>query len=201
MTHNIYVLVSCVQQSDSVKQTYIIPHDLLKNIYLAASGLSCGPRDLSFGVWDLAPQSGIEPRSPALEHRVFTTGPRGKSLTPYKVLVAKSCLTLTTLWAVACQAPLSMEISRQEYWNGLPFPTPGNRPNPEIKPRSPALQADSLPSEPPGKPLIPYILYLISPSGNILQKHSTTSHQDAGIKTVKIQASSSTTRIPHIALW
>ena len=119
---------------------------------------------------------------------------------PYKVLVAKSCLTLTTPWAVACQAPLSMEISRQEYWNGLPFPTPGNRPNPEVKPRSPALQADSLPSEPPGKPLIPYILYLISPSGNILQKHSTTSHQDAGIKTVKIQASSSTTRIPHIAL-
>ena len=66
MTHNIYVLVSCVQQSDSVKQTYIIPYDLLKNIYLAASGLSCGPQDLSFGVWDLAPQSGIEPRSPAL---------------------------------------------------------------------------------------------------------------------------------------
>ena len=78
------MLVSCVQQSDSVKQTYIIPHDLLKNIYLAASGLSCGSRDLSFGVWDLAPQSGIEPRSPALEHRVFTTGPAGKSLTHIK---------------------------------------------------------------------------------------------------------------------
>ena len=50
---------------------------------------------------------------------------------------------------VACQAPLSMELSRQEYWSGLPFLSPGDLPNPGIKPRSPALQADSLPSEPP----------------------------------------------------
>ena len=45
-----------------------------------------------------------------------------------------------------------MEFSKPEYWNGLPCPSPGNLPNPGIKPRSPALQADSLPSEPPGKP-------------------------------------------------
>ena len=45
-----------------------------------------------------------------------------------------------------------MEFSRQEYWSGLPFPSPGDLPNPEIKPRSPALQARSLPFEPPGKP-------------------------------------------------
>ena len=50
------------------------------------------------------------------------------------------------------QAPLSMEFSRQEYWNGLPWPPPGDLPNPGIKPRSPALQVDSLLSEPPGKP-------------------------------------------------
>ena len=55
---------------------------------------------------------------------------------------------------VAHQAPLSMEFSRQEYWSGLPFPTPGDLPDPGIKPGSPALQADSLPSEPPGKPII-----------------------------------------------
>ena len=55
-------------------------------------------------------------------------------------------------WTVAYQAPLSMEFSRQEYWSGLPFPSPGNLPNPGIKPGSPALQADSLPSEPPRKP-------------------------------------------------
>ena len=55
------------------------------------------------------------------------------------------------LWTVAYQAPLFMEFSRQEYWSGLPFFSPGDLPNPGIKPRSPALQADPLPSEPPGK--------------------------------------------------
>ena len=50
-------------------------------------------------------------------------------------------------WTIANQAPLSMGFSRQEYWSGLPFPTPGDLPNPGIKPRSPALQADSLLSE------------------------------------------------------
>ena len=58
-----------------------------------------------------------------------------------------------TPWTVAHQATLSLEFSRQEYWSGLPFPSPGGLPNPEIKSRSPALQADSLLSEPPGKPL------------------------------------------------
>ena len=48
-------------------------------------------------------------------------------------------------WIVACQTPLSMRFSRQEYWSRLPFPFPGDLPNPGIKPRSPALQADSLP--------------------------------------------------------
>ena len=57
-----------------------------------------------------------------------------------------------TTWTVACQAPLSMGFSRQEYWSGLPFPSPGDLPDPGIEPRSPALQADDLPSEPPGKP-------------------------------------------------
>ena len=55
-------------------------------------------------------------------------------------------------WTVAHQAPLSMGILQQEYWNGLPCPPPGDLPNPRFKPRSPALQVDSLLSEPPGKP-------------------------------------------------
>ena len=58
-------------------------------------------------------------------------------------LVTTSCLTLATPWTVACQAPVSMGFSRQEYWSGLPFPSPGDLPNPGIEPRSPALQADS----------------------------------------------------------
>ena len=55
-------------------------------------------------------------------------------------------------WTVDYEAPPSKEFSRQEYWNGLPFPSPGDLPNPGVEPRSPALQADTLPSEPPGKP-------------------------------------------------
>ena len=66
--------------------------------------------------------------------------------------VTQPCPTLCDPWTVAHQAPLSMEFSRLEYWSGLPFPSPGNLPDPGIKPRSPALQADSLPSEPLGKP-------------------------------------------------
>ena len=56
-----------------------------------------------------------------------------------------------TPWTVACQAPLSMGFSRQEYWSGLPFPSPGDLPNPGIEPGSPALEVDALTSEPPGK--------------------------------------------------
>ena len=57
---------------------------------------------------------------------------------------------LVTSWTVACQAPLSMGFSRQEYWSRLPFPPPVGLPNPGIEPRPPALQVDSLPTEPPG---------------------------------------------------
>ena len=60
---------------------------------------------------------------------------------------------LSSLLLKKYQAPLSMGFSRQEYWSGLPFPSPGDRPNPGIEPRSPALQADALNSEPPGKPI------------------------------------------------
>ena len=61
-----------------------------------------------------------------------------------------------TPWTVARQAPLAMGSSRQEYWSGLPCPPPGDLPNPQVEPGSPALQADSLPSEPPGKRPIEY---------------------------------------------
>ena len=59
-----------------------------------------------------------------------------------------------TPWIVAYQASLSMGFSRQQYWSGLPFPSPEDLPDPGIEPRSPVLQADALPSEPPGKPLV-----------------------------------------------
>ena len=65
-----------------------------------------------------------------------------------KVKVAQSCSTLCD----PMESIQSMKFSRPEYWNGLPFPSPRDLPNLGIEPRSPTLQADSLPAEPPGKP-------------------------------------------------
>ena len=79
---------------------------------------------------------------------------RKQSVSEYKVKSFSHVWLFVTPWIVAYQAPLSMEFSRQKYWSGLPFPSPGDLPNPEIKPRSPTSQADALPSEPPGKPCI-----------------------------------------------
>ena len=67
-----------------------------------------------------------------------------------EMLVAQSLYV--TAWTVAPQAPLSMGFSKPEYWSGLPFPSPGDFPTLGIEPGSPAVQADSLPSEPPGRP-------------------------------------------------
>ena len=66
--------------------------------------------------------------------------------------------SVVTPWTVACQIPFVYGISRQENWNELPFPSPGGLPDPRIKPKSPALQADTLPSEPPGKPFLGEII-------------------------------------------
>ena len=71
------------------------------------------------------------------------------------MLVTQSCSALCSPVDIAHQSPLSTGSSRQEYWSGLPFPSPGDLPDQGIKPRSPALEADFLPSEPPGKPRLP----------------------------------------------
>ena len=66
-----------------------------------------------------------------------------------------------TSWTVVYKAPPSMGFSRQEHWSGLPFPSPGGLPDPGIEPGCPALEADALTSEPPGKPLHMYYLLLV----------------------------------------
>ena len=68
-----------------------------------------------------------------------------------KVNLLSRVRLFSTLWTVAYQAPPSMGFSRREYWSGLPFPSPGDLPHPGIEPGYPALQEDSLTSEPPGK--------------------------------------------------
>ena len=86
----------------------------------------------------------------------------------YGGLVAKSCLTLATPWAVAHQAPLSMEFSRQEYWSGWPFPPPEGLPNPGIELISPTLKEDSLPTEHQGSPIFSLIFPKFIPQGFIM---------------------------------
>ena len=68
-----------------------------------------------------------------------------------KVKLLSHVRLFVTPWTVPYQAPPSMEFSRQEHWSGLPFPSPGDLPDPGIEPGSPELQADALPSESPGK--------------------------------------------------
>ena len=86
---------------------------------------------------------------------------RQPHLLTWSLVKMKKCYSLSRVWLFAspwtvacmdCSPPQSMEFSRQEYWSGLPFPSPGGLPDSGIKPWFPALQADSLPSEPPGKP-------------------------------------------------
>ena len=75
---------------------------------------------------------------------IFEGGVRVKSLSRVRLF--------ETPWTVAYQPFMSMGFSREEYWSGLPFLSPGDLPDPGIEPRFPALQTESLPSEPPGKP-------------------------------------------------
>ena len=91
------------------------------------------------------PDPGMEPRSPTL-------GAWSLSLWTIREFSSLFKLVFAIPWTIACQAPLSMEFSRQEYWSGLPFSPPGDLPDPGIKPRSLALQLDALPSELLGKP-------------------------------------------------
>ena len=99
----------------------------------------------------------------------------------YGGLVIKLCLTLERLRTVACQALLSLGFSRQEYWSGLPFSSPGDLPDPGIKPRSPALQADSLLTELQGKPsLLAVVLRSSVPETGTMVSFYLHSYVDTG---------------------
>ena len=89
------------------------------------------------------------------------------------LLLLFSCSVMSdsflTPWTIACQVLLSMEFSRQEYWSGLPFPSPGDLPDPGIKPASPALQADSLLSK------TPEMEKAMAPHSSVLKRHQVLS--------------------------
>ena len=81
-----------------------------------------------------------------------------------------------TTWTVAQQAPLSMGFPKQEYWSGLPFPFPGDLPDPGIEPVSPVLQANFLPTEPSGKS--PLLIWSISVNGNSEKRKKRRKKED-----------------------
>ena len=96
--------------------------------------------------------------------KVFTVSPLKVKV---KVKLLSHVWLFATPWTVAYQAPPSMGFSRQKYRSGLPFPSSGDLPNPGIKPGSPALQTDALPSEPPGKPFSSIPIQMLGEMTNI----------------------------------
>ena len=110
--------------------------------------------------WNFSPESFhipsfSTPRSPASPDISFCTA-AGDQFGRWVcgLVLSRSVVSDSVVpWTVARQAPLSMGFSRQEHGSGLPFPSPRDLPDPRMEPRSPTLQADSLPSEPAGKPL------------------------------------------------
>ena len=94
------------------------------------------------------PDRGFEPSPPALEAWSLNHQAAREVLVKVKVKSLSRVRLFVTPWMVGYQAPRSMGFSRREYWSGLPFPSPGALPSRGIKPGSPALQTDALPSEP-----------------------------------------------------
>ena len=99
----------------------------------------------------------------------FDAGSRTSQNMSYSVVSAYS--VIETPWTVVRQASPSMGFFRQEYWNGLPFPPPGDLPEPRIQPTSPALAGGLFTTEPPGKPL-----YLLDSNKMLKNEQSVTSY-------------------------
>ena len=166
--------------SDSLR-----PHGLCRPWNSPGQNIEVGSLSPSPG--DL-PKPGVKPRFPALQADSLPAEPQGKPtekfclllveffffffliepkiLCKFQVKVKVKSLShvrfFVTLWTIAHHSPLSIEFSRQEYWSGLPFPSPGDLPNSVIKLGCPALQVDSLPAEPQGEHLkeVSYLSFL-----------------------------------------
>ena len=137
------------------------------------------------------------PRSRGVRTFTFTAEATG-SIPGWGMMIPWSVhrSVFVALWTAAHQAPLSMDSSRQESWNSSPFPTPGGPPNPGIEPMSPALQADSLPSEPLGKPKTHKL------HGNDKKKISNNNNSELGtslvVQWLRLRAPNAGTWIPSL---
>ena len=113
------------------------------------------PRWLVSGTGVMVSPIQYRPQVLGIHWKIKIWGLLSKIIKNFKITVKVKSLSHVRLfaipWTVVSQASLSMGFSRQEYWSGVPFPSPGDLPDPGIEPRSPALQADALPSEPRGR--------------------------------------------------
>ena len=120
----------CVRAGLSMKEAVVGGQGLMRTSRMSLALWRSPLQSLAWSIWG----------SGQSEHRSLSRACwKGKSLSHVRLFA--------TPWTIQC-----IEFSRPEYWSGLPFPSPGDLPNPGMEPRSPALQADSLPAEPPGKP-------------------------------------------------
>ena len=113
--------------------------------------------DCHFFLQGIFPTQGSNPGLPHCTQTLYRLSHQGSQ----KVKSLSRVWLFSTPWNVDRQAPLSMGFSRQQYWSGWPFPSPGDFPNPGIEPESPTLQVDTLSSEPPGKLLVDWLIYLL----------------------------------------
>ena len=120
---------------------------ILERVAISFSRGFSGPRE-----WTQRPRDWIQVS--CIVDRFFTVWATKETLLVIKVKPRSHIRLFATPWAIGYQAPLSMGLTRQEYWSGLPFPSPGDLPNTGIELGSPALQTDALPSEQPGKSLL-----------------------------------------------
>ena len=133
----------------SISSTYLFPHYNALNKLPTEPGyqdiktqsLNMLPKQLNFNTYQQSADS-KKPIQQLKKTLLTVTGVGGGGGG-----VAKLCPTLATPWIIVCQASLTMGFSRQDYWSGLPFPSPGDVPDPGTEPGSPAPQADSLQTE------------------------------------------------------
>ena len=157
-------------------------HGILQARTFACSGLPCLPP----GIFPTQGPNSCLLHLPALTGRFFTASATWKS--PSIILICVSVLQYHSLdysnhvrlfvtpQTVACQDPLSMEFFRQQYQNGWPFPSTGDLPGPEMEPRAPVLQVDSLSSEPAGKPSLSVSLSIHTHTHTHTHTHSVHTH-------------------------
>ena len=157
--------------SDNCRSSLLILHpNSTSDIMLLTAGIQPNSAPL---IRTQSLSQSMDTRLHTSKYVFYCKTPKGKGKGKGKGKSLSHVRPFATPWTVAHQAPPSTGFSRQEYWSGLPFPPPGDLPNPGTEPRSLSLQADALTSEPPGKPCkAPSVVPKIKENGQLLFKSS-----------------------------